>query len=108
MKKKWQWIVIAVLGILFGVCAAGWGVTHKTSKERKATIEFQRVTIDSLMALPPAEEQNITIEMHMAVTDKSKVDVNGKGNSGTINVPSERKYVVEMDSTSLNIFRTDK
>lgn len=105
MKTK---VFLIIIGILIaGVTATsiGWGTTHKQSKERLETIEFQRVTIDSLLALPPAESNELTIELKMDVTDKSHLTVNGKGNSGTINVPTERKYTIEIDSTSFNVLR---
>lgn len=107
MKTKYWLLIICVLVLALVGEAIGWNISQNRSRERMATVEFQRETIDSLLALPPAETQNIILELYMAVTDKSKVDVNGKGNSGTINVPTDRKYVVEVDSTSLNIIRKD-
>lgn len=107
MKTKYWIILTAILVGCIIAEAIGWNVSQNRSRERQTTIDFQRTTIDSLLALPPAHQQEIRLELNMAVTDKSKVDVNGKGNSGTINVPTERKYVVEIDSTSLNIIRKE-
>lgn len=107
MKTKYWIIIVVVLAISIIGEAIGWNISQNHSRERQSTIEFQRVMIDSLLALPPAESQYITLELNMAVTDKSKVDVNGKGNSGTINIPSERHYLVELDSTSLNVIRKE-
>lgn len=105
MKTKWWIVIVAVLALAMIGEAIGWNVCQNRSKERQQTIDFQRAMIDSLVSRPPTEDQYITLDLNMAVTDKSKVDVNGKGNSGTINVPTERHYVVEIDSTSLNIMR---
>ena len=49
----------------------------------------------------------VGFEVMLEVTDKSKLTVNGKGNSGTINIPQERHYVVEIDSVSMGIIRKD-
>lgn len=92
--------VLTITGLSVAV-----GYQHKNIKNLNNTVEFQRETIDSLLALPPAE--SVTLEVMLEVTDKSKLTVNGKGNSGTINVPTERHYVVEIDSTSLGIIRKD-
>lgn len=105
MKTKVFLIVVGILIAAITATSIGWGTTHKQSKERKETIEFQRHTIDSLLALPPVESNEIRIELKMDVTDKSHLTVNGKGNSGTISVPQERRYVVEIDSASFNVIR---
>lgn len=92
--------VLTITGLSVAV-----GYQHKNIKNLNKTVDFQRETIDSLLALPPAE--SITLEVELHVTDKSKLTVNGKGNSGQIYVPQERHYVVEIDSTSLGLIRKD-
>lgn len=92
--------VLTITGLSVAV-----GYQHKNIKNLNKTVEFQRETIDSLLALPPAE--SVTLEVMLEVTDKSKLTVNGKGNSGTINIPQERHYVVEIDSVSMGIIRKD-
>lgn len=105
MKTYIKIILIAIVAVTITGLATGVALQHKTIRQNDKTIEFQRETIDSLLALPPAE--SITLEVSLEVTDKSKLTVNGKGNSGTINIPQERHYVVEIDSTSLGIIRKD-
>lgn len=103
MKTYIKIILIAIVAVTITGLATGVALQYKTIRQNDKTIEFQRETIDSLLALPPAESVTLEVELH--VTDKSKIDVNGKGNSGTINVPTDRKYFIEIDSTSLGITR---
>ena len=112
--KKILIISVAVLVAALVATGIGWYGTSRVSQERLSaieaqnlTIEFQRRTIDSLLSLPPAETNELTVELHMDVTDKSKLTINGKGNSGTITVPTERKYVVEVDSAVFNVIRKE-
>ena len=112
MLKKILIIVVAVLVAALAATSIGWYGTSRVNKVRMSvveaqnlTIEFQRRTIDSLLSLPPAETNELTVELHMDVTDKSKLTINGKGNSGTITVPTERKYTVEVDSAIFNVIR---
>lgn len=105
MKTYIKIILIAIVAVIITGLATGVALQHKTIKQNNKTIDFQRETIDSLLALPPAE--SITLEVMLEVTDKSKLTVNGKGNSGTINIPQERHYVVEIDSVSMGIIRKD-
>ncbi len=114
MLKKILIIVVAVLVAALAATSIGWYGTSRVNKVRMSvveaqnlTIEFQRRTIDSLLSLPPAETNELTVELHMDVTDKSKLTINGKGNSGTITVPTERKYTVEVDSAVFNVIRKE-
>ena len=101
--KYFKIILIGLAVLTITGLSVAVGYQHKNIKNLNKTVDFQRETIDSLLALPPAE--SITLEVELHVTDKSKIDVNGKGNSGTINVPTDRKYFIEIDSTSLGIIR---
>ena len=113
MKK----ILVVCCGLLVAALSAtsiGWHGASRLSKNRletieelKASVEFQRRTIDSLLNLPPAEINELTVELHLDVTDRSRLTVNGKGNSGTITVPTERKYTVEVDSAIFNVIRKE-
>ena len=114
MLKKILIICIAILAAAVSATSIGWHGANRISRNRletieelKASVEFQRRTIDSLLSLPPAEINELTVELHMDVTDRSRLTVNGKGNSGTITVPTERKYTVEVDSAIFNVTRKE-
>lgn len=103
MKSKIKIIVIAIVLIALGVASTGWITGMQINRKQSARIEEQAKVIDSLLNLPPT----ISVSARMDVTDKSKIDVNGKNNQGTINVPTERVYVLELqiDSTKMEVFR---
>lgn len=101
--SKIKIILIALVLIALGVTSTGWIIGMREHQEQKARIEEQAKVIDSLLNIPPS----ISVSAKLDVTDKSKIDVNGKGNSGTINVPTERVYVVELqlDSAKMEVYR---
>lgn len=99
MKNIIIWI-INVIVLVSVICVALFAsVTCKNLRKDVQKIE------QSLSEIPPALQ--IGVDLH--VTDKSKIDVNGKNNSGTINVPTDRVYMLEfsMDSTKINVTRNE-
>lgn len=101
--KKWILIVLFILVAALGICITGWVGESKTVRAQSKHITEQSMVIDSLLNIPPA----IAVTAGMTVTDKSKIDVNAKNNSGTVNVPTERVYVLELqlDSTKMTVER---
>lgn len=101
MKTKLILIIISVI-LLGGNIFMGyeWNRTYKEKKDYFEVIVKQNEIIDSLVNTPP----RLNMEVKMNLTDKSKFEINGKNNSGTINVPTHRTYVleVEYDSVSIN------
>lgn len=90
MKK----IIIILSAIVLGLSI--WvGLNERHIHTLKTTITTQQQTIDSLLQLKP------TLEVHLAVTDRSTLKVNAAKNSGSVIVPSEKHYVVEIDSVSI-------
>ena len=100
--KKWI-VVIFVLTAALGISITGWVGARMTVNSQARHITEQSLIIDSLLNVPPS----IAITADMSVTDKSKIDVNAKNNSGTVNVPTERVYVLELqlDSTKITVER---
>lgn len=101
MKTKLILIIISII-LLGGNIFTGyeWNRTYKEKKDYFEVIVKQNEIIDSLVNTPP----RLNMEVKMNLTDKSKFEINGKNNSGTINVPTTRTYVleVEYDSVSIN------
>lgn len=64
----------------------------------KQRTEEQSRVIDSLLK---RRDKFIDVQLH--VTDKSRFAIYGRYNKGTINVPNERTYLLEIDSTSVNM-----
>jgi len=98
---KFKIILIVISVILLGgnvFFSYEWHKSHKTKKEYFSLIEKQSATIDSLVNHPA---KSVRMEVKMDLTDKSKFEINGKNNSGTINVPNERKYILEIEYDSI-------
>ena len=100
--KKWIWIILAgyFAGTITTISVLSFQLKSRTEvctnlKER--TAEQSRV-IDSLL------NRRLTVfDVQLHVQDKSKFAIYGSHNKGTINVPNERKYVLEVDSVNLKV-----
>lgn len=96
-----KWIII-ILSVLLCVSVTGWILTERTAKDRGRRIDEQSEVIDSLLSLPPS--QSLSLDVYMELTDKSKFEVNGKNNQGTITVPSDKSYVLEVRLDSVSAY----
>lgn len=97
--KKWTIIVLFVLVAALGICITGWVGASKTMRAQSKHITEQSMVIDSLLNIPPA----IVLSPTLNVQDKSSFKILGKGNSGTINAPTERIYILKVEMDSSNI-----
>ncbi len=101
MKK---WIIIAA-AVYFAATTGTIAVlsvqlknkTEMCSHLKEQTAEQSRV-IDSLLN---RRDKFIDVQLH--VTDKSRFAIYGRYNKGTINVPNERTYTLEVDSINMKI-----
>lgn len=82
---------IAVLGVLYSE-------SHKHVKTLKAQVQEQSAVIDSLL-----KRRMTLMDVDLYVTDKSRNVIYGRYNKGTITMPQERKYILEIDSTKIDI-----
>lgn len=102
MKKK---IIIAIIIAVLTGCNVftgyEWHKSFKTNKEYFNLIEKQSATIDSLVNNPAT---SIKLDVSMQLTDKSKFEISAKNNQGTISIPNERKYLLEVQLDSVSIF----
>ena len=99
MWVKWlKWVILAVLLAVIAVLSVSVAKDRKHIKTLKTQILEQSAIIDSLL-----NRQSVVFDVSLNVQDKTRLVVNGKGNSGTINVPQEKVYVLEIDSTNISL-----
>lgn len=67
-------------------------------KEQSEVIVKQQATIDSLL-----RKRDTFIDVELNVTDKSRATIYGRYNKGTITIPQQRTYILEIDSTNVKI-----
>ncbi len=97
MKSKIKWIVAAVaIGMLVVVTTIAVMQRSKISVLQEMVKE-QGEVIDSLLA-----RRMHVYDVSLMVTDRSKYSV-GRYNKGTIAMPTEKRYVLQIDSTSVRI-----
>lgn len=87
--------LIIIFTCLFITSGVGWFCAERHLFSLKSITVQQQQVIDSLLNLQPS------LEVHLAVTDRSTLKVNAAKNSGSVIVPSEKHYVVEIDSVSI-------
>lgn len=98
--NKWLIIILIVINLL-GIGGCLW-CSISSNSHLKAELTKQKQEIhEVLQNLPPS----VAVDCHLVVEDKSKMTINGKGNSGTISVPQEKTYYLElvMDSVSIKV-----
>ena len=93
-----KWVILAVLLATIAVLSVCVAKDRKHIKTLKTQVLEQKTIIDSLLNRP-----SIVFDVSLNVQDKTRLTVNGKGNSGTINVPQEKVYVLEIDSTNISL-----
>ncbi|MCL2290819.1 MAG: hypothetical protein FWC34_09005 [Bacteroidetes bacterium] len=103
MKKLlFKFIKYAVLAVVLSVMVTTIVLQQRNikslknqTKEQSEVILEQRGTIKELL-----QKETFRFDVALNVRDQSKMTVNGKGNSGTINVPTTRTYELKIDSSS--------
>ena len=98
MKTKLKIILYAVVALFlaasvtFSVCTA----SHNRSLKRQ--VNEQSRCIDSLL-----NRRMELIDVQLYVTDKSKNIIYGRYNKGSIFMPQERRYILEIDSNNVSV-----
>ena len=99
MMKTWLKILIAaVLASAVCVMSVLYAESHKHVKTLKAQVTEQSAIIDSLL-----KRRMTLLDVELYVTDKSVNKIYGRYNKGTITMPQERKYILEVDSVNMRI-----
>jgi len=98
MMKKWIWIAWAVLLAVTAVATttAALESNHRRSLSRQ--VKEQSAVIDSLLS-----RDRPLFDVKLFVTDKSVNKIYGRYNKGTISMPQERRYILEVDSMNMKI-----
>lgn len=78
------------------------GAQQRHLKSLKTQVKEQGEVIADLL-----KKESVVFEVSLNVTDKTRTNVYGRYNKGTITVPSTKTYVLEVDSTNVRI-RNDK
>ena len=89
----WKWIVWVVLAAATAVAstAAALEGNHRRSLEKQ--VKEQSAVIDSLLG----RDQPL-MDVKLYVTDRSRNIIYGRYNKGSIFMPQERRYILEVDS----------
>lgn len=101
IKKKERFIFCLFLAFFLVLIVFLFTINEKNKQQIKHlqnANKEQKIIIDSLLA-----RKSIVLDVKLQVQDKTRTTINGKGNSGTINVPSEKVYVLQIDSTSISV-----
>lgn len=98
LKSIIKWVSIAACVMALAVTIFVAAYQGKTIRKQNQTIMFQQEVIDSLL-----NRRMVVFDVSLAVTDKSRFSVYGKYNKGTINVPSEKTYILEIDSSRVEM-----
>lgn len=96
MRTWIKWIVIGVLVSAVTTLAAVCSLQHREVKTLRKQVEEQSAVIDSLLA-----RRMTVFDVELHVTDRSRLNVYGRYNKGTINVPAEKTYRLELDSVKI-------
>lgn len=91
--KKWTWILMAVLAVItsLAITIASLEGSHRRSLAKQ--VKEQSVVIDSLLKRKPT-----MMDVKLYVTDKSRNNIYGRYNKGTITIPTIKTYKLEVDS----------
>lgn len=89
-------IIYVVLVGIIGILTVGFVLTQKQAKVQLDRIEQQDKIIDSLLA-----RRMHIVDIHMQVTDRSKNNIYGRYNKGTITIPTQKTYTLDIDSLNI-------
>lgn len=102
------WIKTAI-GVAAIVCAMGAAATitvlsHKLKSKTEVCAELKHRTEEQSRVIDSLLNRRMTVfDVQMHVRDQSKFTIYGKYNKGTINVPNERTYTLEVDSVNMKV-----
>lgn len=98
MKAKIKYIIYAAAALALAVSFTLAVTTTGHNRSLKRQVQEQSRTIDSLLTI---QRQSLNIQLY--VTDKSTNKIYGRYNRGTIQMPSEKVYLLEIDSAQFGL-----
>ena len=93
---KTRLILPLILAALAALAATAAFLEHSHRKSLQRQVAEQSAIIDSLLA---KDRPLLDVQLH--VTDRSRNVIYGRYNRGTITMPQERRYILEVDSSTL-------
>ncbi len=98
MKTWIKWLIVIVVISIIGILSTGLGFQSRHVKSLKCQVKEQSLVIDSLL-----NRRMTVMDVELYVTDKSKNIIYGRYNQGTITMPQEKTYHLEVDSVSIAV-----
>ena len=98
MKTWIKFVIVGVIAMIIIILSVLCVANKQHIKSLKYQVSEQSAIIDSLL-----ERRMGLIDVQLYVTDKSRNIVHGKYNRGSIYMPQERRYILQIDSTHVNI-----
>ena len=98
MIKMWKWIVWVVLLAATAVASTAAALEGNHRRSLAKQVKEQSAVIDSLLS----RDQPL-LDVKLYVTDRSVNKIYGRYNKGTISMPQERRYILEVDSVNMRI-----
>ena len=96
MKTKFWIMIVAALSMGLVISGVVAGMQHRHMKDLRVQVQEQSCVIDSLL-----KRRMTVFDVRLNVTDKSRFAIYGRYNKGTISVPNERTYTLELDSFNI-------
>jgi hypothetical protein len=84
------------LAALAALAATAAFLEHSHRKSLQHQVAEQSAVIDSLLS-----RNRPLLDVQLHVTDRSRNVIYGRYNRGTISMPQERRYILEVDSSTL-------
>ena len=98
MKNYLKIIIYAAIAVVIATLLAVSITECRHLKSLKIQVTEQSAVIDSLL-----KRRMTVFDVTLNVTDKSTNKIYGRYNKGTIQMPSTKSYVLELDSVSMNV-----
>lgn len=96
MKSWIKWVLRATALCTIGILITSVCLQHKHVRSLQSHVTEQHMVIDSLL-----NRRMTMMDVGLYVTDKSKNTIYGRYNKGTITMPQEKTYHLEVDSVSI-------
>lgn len=98
MVKLWKWIVWGALLAATAVASTAAALEGNHRRSLAKQVKEQSAVIDSLLS----RDQPL-LDVKLYVTDRSVNKIYGRYNKGTISMPQERRYILEVDSVNMRV-----
>ncbi len=96
MNPRLTLLLPLILAALAALAATAAFLEHSHRKSLQRQVAEQSAVIDSLLS---RDRPLLDVQLH--VTDRSRNVIYGRYNKGTITMPQERRYILEVDSSTL-------